>query len=357
MGLYGKLAGLPFQIDGYRLTGSSRKVSTSYERLTTTVCLRGRGEDGLGEEVTYHAGDQSRFRRFGVDHDLAGRFTVEEFSERLDSVDLFDRPPSLEASHDYRRWAFESAALDLALRQNGLTLHAALGIEPQPLRFVFSPGLDAPPAIDPLPAFLELYPAMRFKLDASGAWTEKTLTDLAATGAVEVVDLKGAYRGTPVDQPPDRELYHRVVDALPEVWIEDPALTDQTDAVLSPHRDRVTWDAPIHSIEDIEALPFAPSMLNIKPSRFGRLRTLLDTYDYCRGREIGMYGGGQFELGPGRGQIQYLASIFHPSGPNDVAPTVYHGAGPARGLPQPPLAPGPAEVGFRWLEPGYDRGD
>jgi hypothetical protein len=95
MGLYGKLAGLPFQIDGYRLTGSSRKVSTSYERLTTTVCLRGRGEDGLGEEVTYHAGDQSRFRRFGVDHDLAGRFTVEEFSERLDSVDLFEARRSI----------------------------------------------------------------------------------------------------------------------------------------------------------------------------------------------------------------------------------------------------------------------
>ena len=34
-----------------------------------------------------------------------------------------------------------------------------------------------------------------------------------------------------------------------------------------------------------------------------------------------MYGGGQFELGPGRGQIQYLASVFHPDGPNDVAPT------------------------------------
>jgi hypothetical protein len=98
-------------------------------------------------------------------------------------------------------------------------------------------------------------------------------------------------------------------------------------------------------------------MLNIKPSRFGRLRSLLDTYDYCRDREIGMYGGGQFELGPGRGQIQYLASILHPSGPNDVAPTVYHGAGPAPGLPQPPLDPRPAEAGFRWLEPGYGHGD
>ena len=27
-----------------------------------------------------------------------------------------------------------------------------------------------------------------------------------------------------------------------------------------------------------------------------------------------------FELGPGRGQLQYLASLFHPDGPNDLAP-------------------------------------
>ena len=37
-----------------------------------------------------------------------------------------------------------------------------------------------------------------------------------------------------------------------------------------------------------------------------------------------MYGGGQFELGPGRGQIQLLASIFHPDTPNDVAPGGYN---------------------------------
>ena len=32
----------------------------------------------------------------------------------------------MEASKEYRRWAFESAALDLALRQNGVSLGAAL---------------------------------------------------------------------------------------------------------------------------------------------------------------------------------------------------------------------------------------
>ena len=38
---------------------------------------------------------------------------------------------------------------------------------------------------------------------------------------------------------------------------------------------------------------------------------------------MGAYGGGQYELGVGRGQIQYLAAIFHPDAPNDIAPAGY----------------------------------
>ena len=51
---------------------------------------------------------------------------------------------------------------------------------------------------------------------------------------------------------------------------------------------------------------------------------MLDFYAYCDEHEIVLYGGGMFELGPGRGQIQYLASLFHPEGPNDVAPRAYN---------------------------------
>ena len=35
---------------------------------------------------------------------------------------------------------------------------------------------------------------------------------------------------------------------------------------------------------------------------------------------MGAYGGGQYELGVGRGQIQCLAALFHPDAPNDIAP-------------------------------------
>ena len=112
--------------------------------------------------------------------------------------------------------------------------------------------------------------------------------------------------------------------ALPEAWLEDPALTDETTPVLEPHRDRVTWDAPIHSVEDIEALLWPPKTVNVKPSRFGSIERLFAAYDYCEEHGIGAYGGGQWELGPGRGHIQLLAALFHPETPNDVAPREFN---------------------------------
>jgi L-alanine-DL-glutamate epimerase-like enolase superfamily enzyme len=143
-------------------------------------------------------------------------------------------------------------------------------------------------------------------------------------------------------------LYARVVEAFGDAWIEDPKLTPETDALLEQHRERFSWDAPIHSIEDIEALPYPPRMVNIKPSRLGGLRTLLDAYDYCAAQGIGNYGGGQFELGVGREQIQYLASLFHADAPNDVAPTGFNLPDTAADLPSSPLQARPSAAGFRW---------
>ena len=170
------------------------------------------------------------------------------------------------------------------------------------------------------------------------SWDDDLIAELVATGAVDSVDFKGLYEGTLVDQPADPALYTRVIEAFPDAWIEDPKLTPEIDALLEPHRDRITWDANIHSIADIEALPFAPRMVNLKPSRLGGIKPLFDAYDYTAERGIGAYGGGQFELGVGRGHIQYLASIFHPDTPNDTSPTGFHVADPPPGLDSSPLA-------------------
>ena len=248
----------------------------------------------------------------------------------------------------YRTWAYESAALDLALRQAALPLHSVLEREPQPVRFVVSMRLGEPPSAEPLRRRLALYPGLRFKLDPTSSWDEPLIAELRDSGAVEAVDFKAFYTGTIVDQPADPVLYRRVVEAFADAWIEDPALTPETEPLLAPHRERFSWDAPIHSIADIQSLPYPPRMVNIKPSRLGGLRNLLDAYDFCQRQAIGNYGGGQFELGVGRGQIQYLASLFHPDAPNDVAPTGFNLAGAQPGLPSSPLPPAPAEVGFRW---------
>ncbi|HET9720919.1 MAG TPA: hypothetical protein VFP55_12640, partial [Solirubrobacteraceae bacterium] len=183
-------------------------------------------------------------------------------------------------------------------------------------------------------------------------WTPELIQELVDTEAVDSIDFKALYRGTTVDQAPDAVLYRRVVEAFPQAWLEDPDVVHpDTAAVLAEQHDRITWDVPIHSVQDIQSLPFPPRMVNIKPSRIGSLRRLLGTYDFCAERGIGAYGGGQTELGPGRGQAQYLACLFHPDAPNDLAPSPYNLNEPPAGLPSSPLQPEPEMTGFRWREP------
>ena len=345
VGTYARLAALPLEVAGYGLERLEQQVSPQFTRVTTVVRLAGGGEEGLGEDVVWTPAEHDAFAgREPVP--LAGSWSLDGFSTRLGEIELFSPAPARHEHVDYRRWAFESAALDLALRQAGKSLADALARETRPVRFVVSMSLGEPPTIDPVRRWLALYPSLRFKLDSSSSWTEELVAELAATGAVDVIDLKGAY-GEFYGERANPGLYALVARGFPNASLEDPDLTEDAAAVLADARERITWDAPIHSVADIEALAFRPRRVNIKPSRFGSLRALLEAYDWCEQHGLGMYGGGQFELGPGRGQIQYLASLFHPDAPNDVAPRAYN-LGPAPGLPTSPLAPSPAATGFRW---------
>jgi len=318
MSTYDRIRSLPLRIDGYRLEPLAREVARGFTLKRTVVVLHGRGEEGRGEEVDYEVERQERFQEHGGELPLAGEHTIDSFS-------------LLQAGQtEYRRWAFESAALDLALRQAGLTLADALGREPHPVRFVVSTRVAN------VGRWLESYPELRFKLDPGKEWTDEVIATLAAAGRVDTVDFKGVFRGE-FGAPPDPDLYERVVAAFPDAWIEDPFLVPATAAVLEPHRERITWDAAIHEWSDVEALPFPPRCLNSKPSRFGSVKRLFDFYDACAKHGIALYGGGQFELGPGRAQIQALASIFHADAPNDVAPSGYNVLEPAAGLARSPL--------------------
>jgi hypothetical protein len=315
MSLYDSVRHLPLHIDGYFLEPLEHEVARGFTLRRTVVVLHGRGEEGRGEEVDYDPQQQARFQADEGKLPFTGEHTVDSFS-LLQS-----------GQTEYRRWAFESAALDLALRQAGLSLADAVGRDAKPLRFVVSTRTAA------VPKWLALYPDLHFKLDPDREWTDDVVASLRN---VETVDFKGIYRGE-FGTPPDAELYDRIARAFPDAWIEDPALTPETSHVLEAHRERITWDAAIHEWSDVEALPFRPRTLNCKPSRFGSIKRLFDFYEGCEREGIALYGGGQYELGIGRGQIQMLASVFHPDAPNDTAPSVYNTSTPTAGLPVSPL--------------------
>jgi len=353
MSTWSLISDRPVHIDSYELEGLELQLGGDFTRLTTVITLHGNGETGIGEDVTYDALDHVAQQDAGPFLRLAGDHTLASFSELLGGLDMFPTPPEREVSRAYRQWGFESAALDLALRQAGIGIEEALGREARPLTFVNSMrlgGFGGASSIEPLTARLELYPGLRFKLDPANDWDDELIAALAATGAVDSLDLKGHYKGTPVDVETDPELYRKLLEAFPDAWIEDPDVNEETRPILKPHADRVTWDAPIHAIADIVAAPWKPKMVNIKPSRVGSLKELFDSYDYCADNGIRVYGGGQTELGPGRGHIQALAALFHPDTPNDVAPREYNEPGARSGLPESPLAPNLTPTGFRWAE-------
>ena len=327
MSLWEAVAALELRVDHYELKRRESVTPSGWTRVTTTVVLTGSDETGVGEDVTYepelHDGVPDELM-------LAGTWSFEDFSYRLDEFE--------ELTEGYRRWAFESAALDLALRQAETGLGEALGRSERPVRFVVSTRADPE-------RWLEFAPDLEFKLDAETDWDRELLRRLHALDKVRVVDLKAYYRGTSVDLAPDAELYRAVAEELPDVIIEDAWLEDGCREALEGAEDRLSFDAPIHSLKDLDDLPLEPRWLNIKPSRFGALRELLNTIEACEERGITMYGGGQYELGPGRLHIQRLASIFYPDGPNDVAPHEYNEGEPRGGLPQSPL-PAPEGPGL-----------
>ncbi len=346
MTLYESVRDIPLTIEAYDLDVRTLDVSSGFTRKTTTIRLTGVGEEGVGEDVTYEATEHDAQLERGPVLPLDGTWTIDSFSEHLAGQALFESPPERDVYLDYRRWGFESAALDLALRQSGVTLGDAVGRELRPLSFVVSTRLDEPPTLDRVQGWLALYPTLRFKLDATSDWTDELVAELRDLGCVDSVDFKGHYTGTIVDQGADPALYRRVIEGLPGIWLEDPKIDEKTRPILEEVADRVTWDAIIHSVADIEALPWPPKTVNVKPSRFGSIERLFAAYDYCEANGIGAYGGGQFELGVGRGHIQYLAALFHPDTPNDVAPGGFNLPTPSAGLPASPLTVTPRATGF-----------
>ena len=350
--MYERVADLPLTIDSYDLELQERRTSSGFVRATTTVSLHGDGATGRSEDVTYDREDHVPFVG-DFDADLAGEYTLDSFSDHLDDVDLWPEPATRSPSKHYRRWAFEAAALDLALRQADTDLASALDRSMDDVRFVVSTRIDVDedgeeiaPSTGRVDAWLDVDPSLEFKLDPTPAWDDAIVEALAATDAVRILDLKGLYENDEVRPPADPDTYRRVLEGFPDAVVEDPRLTDETEAIVRGHEARISWDYPITGVESIEELPFEPHWLNIKPSRFSTVESLLDAIEYALENDVALYGGGQFELDVGRGQIQCLASLCYPDGPNDVAPGGYNDPEPAPDLPTSPLDVAGDSAGF-----------
>jgi hypothetical protein len=345
--LWTRVADLPLVIESHAI--DRLEAPAPAERVTYLVRLRGRGAEGLGEDV---GGDQldtdGAFLAAAPALPLAGEWTLATFASHLASVDVWPQPPEWEMGRRLRNWALESAALDLALLQAGVGLPEALGREPAPVRFVNSLGLGDPPEMGAVARRLERYPALRFKVDAQASWSPELTAAVADTGAVDVVDFKGRY-GLPVeDEFALLAMYEAVLARFDGAILEDPHDGADVAALIAPHAARVSFDAPIATAADVERAAFGACTINVKPSRIGSIHALLDVYAHCERADIVMYGGGMGELGVARGQIELLASLFHPDAPNDVAPSAYNMPDLPAGLPQSPLTPPAGVVGFRW---------
>ena len=339
--LWPRLAELPLVIEACEYDRLHAVLAYEFERITTHVRLVGAGADGLGEDVSVFREDGTALHETRPALPLEGEWTLAGFCDHLATLELWPEPPEWDVALRFRNWAFESAALDLALRQAGRSLHDVLGLEPQPVRFVNSLGLGKEPSIEPVRRRLARSPGVRFKLDAEATWAPALVDEVAATGAVDTIDFKGHY-GFEVEDPEALgALYDHVLAAFPDAYLEDPHDLPEIAQRLGDHLERVSYDSPIRSAEDIGATPLAARVVNVKPSRIGSLRALFEVYARCARERRPMYGGGMGELGVGRGQIELLAALFHADAPNDVAPSAYNEDDPPGGLPPSPLAPRP----------------
>jgi L-alanine-DL-glutamate epimerase-like enolase superfamily enzyme len=338
--------------------------ATAFTRVTTIVELHGDGHVGRGEDISYSSDTQEEMPdALAARDDLVGEWTIASLAEHLDAHPIVTpRGKQMDDKPGYHRWAVESAALDLALRQRGSTLASLLEVDWKPVRVSLSMGLGSPPTDEVVRTWRKRDETTTFKLDASKAWDHALVAQLAASGdAVSTVDLKALYTGDWADNDYPPTLYEAIGHGLPHALIEDAKLdAESLDALDEDALGRLAWDYPITAPEDVPGLErstasfsdLRPAAINIKPSRFGTLERLLETIALCDREGIPCYAGGQYELGIGRTHVQSIASLCFPDGPNDCAPVMFHAATPqSDDVPLGPVVPPAGQVGFGWDAP------
>src|SRR4051812_20593483 len=115
--LWPRISDLPLTIESHAL--ERLEAPAPAERVTYHVRLLGGGVHGVGEDVggpMVEEDDGAAFIAAAPSLPLAGEWTLASFLDHLAGLELWPAPPQWEMARRLRNWAFESAALDLALR-------------------------------------------------------------------------------------------------------------------------------------------------------------------------------------------------------------------------------------------------
>src|SRR3954465_14279914 len=105
--LWSRVADLPLTISAHAV--APLHAPAPNERVTYLVRLRGADAEGLGEDVGGDMADPD-----GAFLAAAPSLAPATFYDHLAGLDLWPEPPEWDMARRWRRWAFESAALDLA---------------------------------------------------------------------------------------------------------------------------------------------------------------------------------------------------------------------------------------------------
>jgi len=295
------LGALPVVIEAVDATVGAVAVPSypGEPRPHSVLTLHGAGTAGRGEHVGWTADAHIACRDRTLPRVPRGRWRLDAWSTALAGL----------VAESYDRAALEAAAIDLALRQHDVGLFGLAGARPGPVRYVVSFERVSDPASE-----ARRHGDVELKVDADPAWSDAVIAALAAAGRIAVLDWKnGGSRA-------DHERAHALV---PGAMIEDPcwALAPWSRG-LEQH---LAADQPVARAADVDRLPVRPAAVNLKPARMGGVFEMLAAAAACQARGIAVYLGGMFEVDIGRRQLQALAALLSPEGPNDVAPIAQAG--------------------------------
>ena len=350
-----RVADLPLDVEGYALEGAGARRLERLHPVSTVIRLRGGGEEGVGEDVTYDARRPRRLQDAGPTLALAGRAHARVVLRAASAaLDLFPARRRCATSRAlYRRWAFESAALDLALRQAGRSLPRRSGASRGRCASWSRCGSASRATIEPrAPA------ARRATRRCASSSTRRTRWDDDAGRRARAPPARSTRStsratttGTIVDSRADPTLYRRVAEGFPDAWIEDPDLDagDRRGARAAPRPHHLGRPDPLGRRHRGAAVPAADGQRQAvalrQPARAVRRLRLLRRATASAPTAAASSSSAR-------------AAARSSTSPRCSTPTRRTTSPPAAtttptrptACPSSPLPPEPAATGFRWGE-------